>query len=560
MKALKFNIVLGFFLLLSLAIIFRLGQFQIVESDYWKALAQGQHRVFLQTKGDRGEIFITDRLGNLYPLAINRSWEYIYISPREISEKGGDIVKLSRVLGEILEIEEELILARMKRTNSSYEVLKTRLSPQEVDLLKEANLTGVNIRESVIRYYPQDKLAAHVVGFLGGDDSGQYGVEGYYNNKLKGTPLLKQGGRNLQGFLIPKAGGSINSGENLVLTIDYNIQFMAERLLDRAREDLGIEGGTILVGDPHTGEILALANWPNFNPNEFFLENNLGIFINPAIQVPFESGSIFKSITMAIALEEGKITPDTIYNDTGSVRIGGRTIRNYNQRTWGKVNMTEALEKSINTAAVFAKDTVGNEVFTDYLEKFGFFEPTGIDMQGEVVSKNTSFKEGFEINFATASFGQGIDTTSIQLFRAFSALANGGRMVNPHIVDRGNIASKGERVISQKTSADITSMMVSAVENSFARRAGVNGYYVAGKTGTAQVPWSALGIPKRGYSDQTIQSFVGYAPAFDPAFIILVKLDNPRTRTADLSAAPIFGELAKYILNYYQIPPERTNE
>lgn len=560
MKDFKFNLVLGFFLLLALVIVFRLGQFQIVDSDYWKALAQGQHKVFLQTKGDRGEIFMTDRSGKLYPLAINRSWEYIYISPREISEKDIDIVELSRVLGEILGIEEEFVLARTERTDSSYEILKTRLSPREVDLLKEASLTGVHIKESDIRYYPQDSLASHVVGFLGGESSGQYGVEGYYNEILEGSPSLQEGERSLQGFLIQKVVGSIDSGEGLVLTLDYNIQFMAERLLEKAREDLGIEGGTILVGDPHTGEILALANWPNFNPNEYFLEEDFSVFINPAIQVPFESGSIFKPITMAIALEEGKITPDTMHNDTGSVKIGGRTIRNYGQRTWGMVSMTEALEKSINTAAVFAKDSVGNDTFTDYLEKFGIFDHTGIDMQSEANSNNTSFKQGYEINFATASFGQGINTTSIQLFRAFSALANGGRMVHPHIADRGKIDSSGERVISQKTSADITSMMVSVTENGYAKTARVNGYYVAGKTGTAQVPWSALGVSRSGYSDKTIQSFIGYAPAFDPAFIILVKLDNPKAKTAEYSATPIFGELAKYIIDYYQIPPERTNE
>ena len=559
MKDLKFNLVLGFFFLLALVMVFRLAQLQIVDNDYWKALAQSQHNVFLETKGDRGEIFITDRMGNLYPLAINRSWEYIYLSPREISKKDIDNTELAQTLGEILEIEEEFILKKIERVNSSYEVLKRRLAPREVELLEGANLTGVYIKKENIRYYPQDSLASHLVGFLGGEGSGQYGVEGYYNEILEGSFFLQKGERSAQGFLTEKAVGLVDSGEDLTLTLDYNIQFIAENLLERAYEDLGIEGGTILVGDPHTGKILALANWPNFNPNEHFLERDFKVFKNPAIQIPFESGSIFKPITMAIALEEGKITPDTIFNDTGSVQIAGRTIRNYDQRVWGRVSMTEALEKSINTAAVFAKDTVGNEVFTDYLKKFGLFEYTGIDLQGEVNSPNTSFKQGFEVNFATASFGQGIDTTSMQLFRAFSVLANGGRMVDPHVVDRGAV-STGERVISQKTSADITRMMVNVVEEGWARRAGVDGYYVAGKTGTAQVPWSALGIPKRGYSNNTIQSFIGYAPAFDPAFLILVKLDNPKTKTADLSAAPIFGELARFIINYYQIPPERTNE
>ncbi len=560
MTKLKFNLVLLVFLSLALIIVYRLGQFQIVDNDYWKALAQGQHKVFLQTKGDRGEIFITDRLGSLYPLAINRSWEHVYISPREMSEKEVDLLDVSNVLAEILDLEAEIILARMNRIGSSYEVLKTRLSSQEVRALREIGVPGVHIRESDIRYYPQDHLASHVLGFLGGESSGQYGVEGYYNDILEGSMVLQEGERSSRGYMIERTVGSLRSGEGLVLTLDYNIQFMAEKLLEKAHEELNIEGGTILVGDPHTGRILAMANWPSFNPNEYFLEGDLGIFINPAIQVPFESGSIFKSITMAIALEEGKINPDTMFNDTGSVRIGGRTIRNYAQRTWGTISMTEALEKSINTAAVFAKDTVGNDTFTKYLEEFGIFEHTGIDLQSEANSNNTSFKQGYEVNFATASFGQGINTTSIQLFKAFSVLANGGRLIDPHIVERERDIIPGKRIISQKTSADITSMMVSVTENGYAKTARVDGYYVAGKTGTAQVPWSTLGISKSGYSDKTIQSFIGYAPAYDPSFLILVKLDNPRANTAEYSAAPIFGELARYMVDYYQIPPERTKE
>ncbi len=557
MKGWKFNLVLGVFSLLALIIVFRLSHFQVVNNDYWKALAQGQQKFFLQTKGDRGEIFLTDRSGNLYPLAINRSWEYVYISPREMNEKGIDIEEVSSVLAEILGVDFEKVFERTKKSYSSYEALKARLLPQEVSLLREANLTGVYIKEDNIRYYPQDNLASHVVGFLGGESSGQYGIEGYYNETLEGSQALQEGERLPRGYLISRTFGSLDSGEGLVLTIDYNIQFMAEKLLENTGEALNIEGGTILVGDPHTGRIIALANYPNFNPNEYFYERDFSIFKNPAVQSLFEPGSIFKPITMAIALEEGKMTPETMFTDPGLIQIGGRTIRNYAQRTYGRVSMTEALEKSINTAAVFAEREVGHDVFMKYLEKFQFFNPTGVDLQSETYSENLNFKKGYEINFANAAFGQGIDVTSMQLFKAFSALANGGRLVNPHIVDRGEDILPGERVISQKASSEITAMMVSVTENGFASTARVPGYYVAGKTGTAQVAWSALGISKSGYSDKTIQSFIGYAPAFDPAFLILVKLDNPQARTAEYSAAPIFGELAKYITDYYQIPPER---
>jgi|LSQX01.1.fsa_nt_gb cell division protein FtsI/penicillin-binding protein 2 len=559
MKKQRFNFVLFCFLVIASLIFYKLVELQVVNEDYWKALAQGQHKVFLQTKGDRGGIYIQDRLNNLYPLAVNRSWEHVYISPREIAQKEIDPSEIVERLSQILDINSEELLARIERTDSSYEILKDRLSSEEVNIIKEAKLPAVYIKESDIRYYPQESLASHLVGFLGGESSGQYGVEGYYNQRLEGSVVVQEGEKSPFGYLIQKVTGLSNSGEELVLTIDYNIQFMAEKLLEKAHEDLAIEGGSILVGDPHTGEILAMANYPTFNPNEYFIEKDLSIFINPTIQIPYEPGSIFKPITMAIGLEEGKITPETVYDDPGEIKIGGYTIKNYAQRRWGKVSMTEALEKSINTAAVFAQKSVGNSVFYDYLEKFELFDLTGIDLQGEVNSPNKSFKEGYEVNFATASFGQGVNFTSIQLLKSFSALANGGRLINPHIIQKDN-SSYGKRVISQKTSADITSMMVSVTEKGYAKSARVNGYYVAGKTGTAQVPWSVLGIPKIGYSDKTIQSFIGYAPAFDPSFIILVKLDNPRAQTSEYSAAPIFGELAKYIVDYYQIPPERTEE
>lgn len=553
----RYNSVLVVFFLVAITIFFKLYCFQIAENDYWRALAQGQHKDFLQLEGDRGEIFVSDKSGNIYPLAVNRSWEYVYLSPREIVSREGDPKEISEKLSEILNIEKERIYERAQRENSSYELIKSRLNPTEVNEIRNLKYPGVHIRDEKIRYYPQNELMSHVVGFLGGDRIGQYGIEGHYNSALEGTQALQERQRIAREFIDGKTFGSIEDGEALVLTIDYNIQFMAEKLLAKARENLNIEGGTVLVGDPNTGKILAMANYPSFNPNEYFTERNFQIFQNPAIQFLFEPGSIFKPITMAVAIEENKMTPSTEYNDTGSVQIGGRTVRNYAQRSYGLVDMTEALEKSINTAAVYAGSIVGNQKFLEYLEKFQFFTKTDIDLQGEVASQNLSFRRGYDINFANAAFGQGIEITPIQLFKSFSALANGGRLVNPYIVERNQEIVLGDKVISTNTSNQITSMMISVTENGFAKTARIPGYYVAGKTGTSQVSWSALGIQKSGYSDKTIQSFIGYAPALNPEFLILVKLDNPQANTAEYSAAPIFGELGRYIVDYYQIPPER---
>ena len=308
-----------------------------------------------------------------------------------------------------------------------------------------------------------------------------------------------------------------------------------------------------------------MANFPAFDPNEYSKVEDISVFKNAIIQKIFEPGSIFKPITLAAALEEKKITPQTTYVDPGVIKIGGWPIYNYEKRTYpGQITMTEVLEKSINTGAVFAKNQVGNKKFLEYVEKFGFFKKTDIDLQGEIYSENKNLKIGYEVNFATASFGQGIEMTPIQITRAFCAIANGGKLVKPFVVKEisNNSGKKetqveiSESIISPKTASQLTAMLVSVVENGYGKGARIPGYYIAGKTGTAQVPWTSLGINKSGYSERTWQSFIGYAPAFNPKFLIMVKLDNPKTKTAEYSAVPIFHDLAEYIINLWQIPPD----
>jgi len=362
-------------------------------------------------------------------------------------------------------------------------------------------------------------------------------------------------------------GENGSEGASLILTLDYKIQFMAEKLLKEAKESLEIESGQIIVIEPDSGKILALANFPNFNPNqygEFAQKGELEIFQNSVSQKIFEPGSVFKPITFAAGLNEGKITPETTYIDKGVVNIGGWPIYNYDGRVYGEIPMTEVLEKSINTGAVFVEREVGHQVFLNYIESFGIFEETGIDLE-EIYSENQEFKKGYEVNFATVSYGQGIEMTPIQLVRAYCAIANGGKLVKPYLVEKILEENKvietqpeisQDLVISQKTTRQLTAMLVNVVENGFATRAQIQGYYVAGKTGTGLIPWSVLDIKKDGYSEESWQSFIGWLPAFNPKFLILVKLDKPQTKTAEYSAVPVFQKLAEYIIHYQQIPPD----
>jgi cell division protein FtsI/penicillin-binding protein 2 len=502
-------------------------------------MAQGQQISQGEVSGQRGEIFFSKG----EPLAISVNWPFVFADTYKVKDKALTAEKLSSVLG----LEKEYLLGLLNES-SSFKVLKKKLNNEEIEQLEKLRLAGIEIKKDAGRYYPQENLAAQVVGFLDADKKGQYGLENYYNDVLK-----------------PKKG---QSGSNLYLTLDYSIQFMAEKLLSEAKENLEIEGGEIVVMEPKTGKILALANNPSFDPNQYSKVKDISIFQNSVTQKIFEPGSIFKPITMVSALEEEKVTPETTYIDKGVLKIGGYTIYNYGQRTWGEMSMTGVLEKSINTGAVFVEQKLGNTLFMDYLERFGFFRRTGIDLQ-EIYSENKELKKGYEINFATASFGQGIEITPIQLLKAYSGILNNGRMVKPYIVEKtekdGKIketktVAEEDAIVSPKAISQLTGMLINVVTNGYAKSAQIPGYYVAGKTGTAQIAWSALNISQKGYSDKTWQSFMGFAPALNPQFLILVKLNNPKTNTAEYSAVPIFHELAKYIIDYYQIPPDHTEE
>ncbi len=567
MKNWRINLILLFIFLSGTIIVGRLFYIQIIQNERWRALAHGQQKFFEQVFGERGEIFFREK----EPLAINRTFFYLFASPPKVEnpeETAAILEEFFSLNDEDLShldpsprlhsarIDRDFILERLTREDSFFELIKGRLNREKIIEFKKLDLAGIYFGQKTLRYYPQNFLASQVIGFVGGEKVGQYGIEGYYDEILQGKEGFQRGKRDVWGRVlggIVKGGGQ--AGKDLILTLDYNIQFTAEKLLQTAYKNLNIKSGQIIVMNPISGEILAMANFPNFNPNYFSKFNDLEIFKNPATQKIFEPGSVFKPITMAIAINQGKITSKTTYIDEGMIRIGNRVIHNFDRRVWGERTMTEILERSINTGVVFAAQQVKPALFLKYLERFGFFELTGIDLQGEIAFYNRELKKGREINIATASFGHGVSVTPIQVARAFAVFANEGRLVRPFVVQGTTVSY--QQIVSPRTASEVTTMLVSAVDHYFRRRAQVPGYHVAGKTGTAEIPWAALGYDKPGYSDKLIHTFVGFAPAFNPQFLILVKLDQPQgVRTASLSAAPIFQELAKHIINLWQIPPD----
>ncbi len=563
MNSWRLKVIVCLFFVLAAIIIGRLFYIQVLNHKYYQSQALGQQVGFKKIQGDRGEVFFKNSKeshgnigsGETKSLAINKEKWLVATVPDNIKDKDAFAGIVSSYTG----LSREFILAKIKESDS-YVVLKKDLAPEDVKKLKEASIQGLVFENSVARYYPQEELASQVIGFLGGGNAGQYGIEGYYEDILEGK----------EGIQEQKSGlGIINSGSNeeslngsdLFLTIDYNIQFQAEALLREAKNNIDIDSGQIIVVKPDSGRILALANFPPFNPNRYSKETNFDIFQNATVQKIFEPGSVFKPFIMAMAFNEGKVSPDSTFIDEGFVKIGPDTLYNFNKKVYGQQNMSGILENSINTGAVYLSSLISHDTFLDYLDKFGFNKKTEIDLQGEVYSRNEYLKNGSNFGFATASFGQGIEMTPLQLIRAFSLFANGGKIVKPYIVEKITRGQDEQDIqpqvsdsgLSQQTISEVTKMMINVVDKGFGKSAGIKGYYLAGKTGTAEVP---ITNGKGYYTDKTIQSFIGFGPALKPQFLILVKLDNPKIPKSSLSAAPIFKKLAQYIINYWQIPPD----
>lgn len=536
-------IILGVVVIYS-SLLFNLYNLQIENGKYYSARAESQYRLAGLLEPRRGNIYFTDKNRNLIPAAINKDYPIIFAVPKEIE----NLEETAKIISGILSLNDSQVRKVLSKPDDLYEVLLVKAAFAQVEEVKKANLAGVYIENQDFRFYPFESLASQALGFVGAsnkDDEikGRYGSELYFDKSLGGQPGKIEG---------EKVTNPI-AGENLFLTIDRNIQARAEEILVNLIKDYKAVGGTVIVQEPQTGKILALGNYPSFSPNNYS-QYPIKNFLNPAIEAIYEPGSVFKVITMASGIDSGKITPETSYYDSGSVTINDRTIKNWDLEKhgpYGKVTITNVLEYSINTGAVFAQRKIGQDIFYNYLLKFGFGELTGITLPGELKGLLDSLKNNFrDINFATASFGQGVSVTPLQLISAVGAIANDGLLMKPFIIESTK-PQVVRRVISKEAADQVTAMMVSAVKKAVIAQ--IPNYTIAGKTGTAQVPDFVNG----GYTDQVINTYVGFAPASDPKFIILIKIDKPEgAPLAGLTVVPAFRELANFVLNYYNIPPD----
>ncbi len=539
----------------------RLFYWQIVRGAELSARADSQHFDSLDIAARRGKIISGD--GEILGGTIDKYLLYIY----KPQFWGNAEELVGKLLPEEKEKKEEtgkMLMEKLSR-ESVWELLAKNLSAEDRDKIESFGIEGLGFEGQPQRFYPEASMSAHVLGFVGSDAAGRpkgyFGIEGYYDRELRGVPGRLRQEKDAGGD--PILVGSYQEvpsrpGRDVVLTIDRYVQALAEAELKQAIEKYGATAGEAVIMDPADGKLIASASFPNYDPNEFG-KFDQKVYRNPAISESYEPGSTFKVLVMAAALNEGAVTPETKCDDCGGpVEIGKYLIRTWDGKYREGVSMTDTIIHSDNTGMVFAGRKLGAEKLAEYLGKFGIGKATGIDLQEEAAPQLRE-KWG-EIDVATASFGQGVAVTSMQMLRAVGAIANGGVVTVPHAakmivdggVETGVEIKAGERVISKKTADEITEMMVGAVKEGEAKFAAPKGYRIAGKTGTAQIP-----VAGHYDSEKTIASFVGFAPADNPKFVMITKLREPTSSPwGSETAAPLWFNIAKKLLLYWGIPPD----
>ncbi len=568
------------FIILFVVALGRLFYLQIWRGENYRQAAQNQQSVAEAVLPERGNIYLATRNSSgsetnnpqstVVPLALTKTWYDIWVSPREIADSEKD--KVAQGLSQTLDLDFDSVQEKIFKPNDPYEPIKNKVDKQVVMELERQAYKGVHWKTFHDRYYPLGELASQVAGFVSTDyestdpdlKTGKYGLEGYYNNQLQGQAGFISGFKKALGSLILPLSQITKpkKGQDIYLTLDYNIQLTLERELKKAAEKFSADNASAIILDPQTGAILGMANWPDFDPNKYNEVKNASTFLNTNIQLVFEPGSIFKPVTMAAALDINVVSPDLKYNDTGEVTVSGFTIRNSTREAWGEQTMTQVLEKSLNTGAIFALRRMPQGVWREYIKNFGFAEKTGISLSGEAKGDINNLNSGVEVDWVSSAFGQGISVTPLAMANAIGVIANGGELLKPYLVskitDNGRVVFEGgkmvkRRVIKTTTSAALTKMLVNVVENGSGRQARIPGYFVAGKTGTAQVAG-----PTGGYTDKTIHTFVGYSPAYDPKFLMLIRLDNPKgVRFSEASTAPVFRSVGEFILRYFNVKPNK---
>lgn len=562
-----------FFMALLALLLVQLFRKQVMEYGVYQAMAHDQQTAKITNEPDRGLVYAYDKTAGdmgvtanqddklYHPLAINIQKFDILVIPKNVTEPEKVADELSKRLPDI---DKNKLISTVKAKKIYLPPVAKKVEKEKAQEISKLKLAGVMTVPVMVRFYPEKSLASQVLGFVNFDGGGAYGIERYYNGELKGIPGVVYGLKDTHGRVIEvNDEAKATDGVSIILTIDSTVQFIVEQELKKAIETYGAEGGTVIIMEPKTGKIIAMANEPTYDPNEFnkVSKDEQWKFVNSAVTDVWEPGSIMKSVVMAGAIDGGTVEPDTKPEKPfgNKITINGYEIHNAQDKSYGMETMTQVIQNSDNIGMAWVSDKMGKDAVGKYLTDFGFGAKTGIDVEAESIGMSIDPKKWSDVQRANISFGQGILSTPLQMVTAYAAIANGGKLVKPHLLDTVR-APSGEKkqiqttdvrqVIKKETADKMKDMLVNVVDNGHGKKAAVEGYKVAGKTGTAQIAKKGGGYEE----NQHIGSFVGYAPADDPQFAMLVKLDKPtNVEFAESSAAPTFGAIAKWLLtNYYR--------
>ncbi len=573
-----------------------LVNYQIVNYTYYQTKAISQQTMDTTLAAQRGTIYSR----NYQELAVSAQVETVYIAPNSVDKDEANCRLIARGLSEILGVDEQTVYEKTQKSNY-YELVKRRIESDVADQVRafidENDLKGIHLVEDTKRYYPYNSLACHILGFTGTDNVGLDGIESIYNEYLQGTGGKMITAKNAVGTELPyeyETYVAAEDGKNVVLTIDETVQYYLEKHLQEAREEQQcLEGAAGIVMNVKTGEVLGMASLPNYDPNRYYeitdemmqasleglAEEELEIatttarnkiWRNKCTVDTYMPGSTFKIITLSMALEEGLITTNNTYSCPGYIRVADRTIRCWKSGGHGHQTLSQAIQNSCNPAFITIGATVGANTFYEYFQNFGLTEKTGVDLAGE--ASGIWFSTFQEVELATASFGQNFKISPLQMITAVAAASNGGTLVTPHVVKEitetqedgsqkvvKSFETQSKRqVISAETSALVCDLLEEVVSVGSGKNAYVKGYRVAGKTGTSEKIDDYVATGVKNY----ISSFIGFAPADDPEYAILVLLDSPSNGEiyGGIIAAPVAGDILSDILPYLGVQPQYTEE
>jgi len=561
----RIKIFSGIIFLVALILLTKLFFLQVLRNEAFASRADRQYVTPIENIYNRGSILFMTKDKELVSAASISSGFKITINPRAIKNPE----EAFNVLNQIISLNKEEFLAKAIK-DDPYEEIAFRQSKEVADKISELKIPGVSVFKERWRFYPGNELASRAIGLVAFDadkQTGRYGLERSYNHILERQAdklyinFFAEVFANLSQLVFEK-----EKPGNVVTSIEPSVQGVLEEQLAGIikKWNSNFAGGIIL--NPKNGEVYAMAHLPQINLNDFSKVRDVSLFGNPIVESVFEFGSVIKALTMAAALNEGKVTADTKYDDKGFIVVGKETINNFDKKGRGVTNMQEVLNQSLNTGAVFAMQKLGRDKFRKYFFDFGLKERTGVDLPSEVKNLVSNLEGNQDVEYATASFGQGIATSPISAARAFSALANGGTLVTPHLVTKIDFddlpdkeikkTASPNQIIKPETAEEITRMLTVVFDKSINKTDSLlKRYNIAAKTGTAQIAKEQGG---GYYEDKHLHSFFAYFPAYNPEFLVLLYTKDPKgARFASETMAGPFMNIAKFLISYYEIPPDR---